>query len=272
MTVNPHFPYAPARPRPRPRLWPPAPVGLAITGIAIAGLAVPAPALFAILTTMIGGISPFDNSAAFWMAGLFGVGCAIHLSAALWRGLASARWAGIGFHLLILAANLRFLGDRQPGMSIFLACVGALGTAALTLPSMRRWAWIGERPIGRGAAWAAMIAGGLMFLSGAQGMSLIAPIPVPEVTWIQLVGGLVLVVAAYPLYRGFDVGWLGVLLVMPLQPLLYLGWGAYVGWGGVGGVSVWLGVLGDVAAGLYVLLILALGTPADRGSEALTTV
>ncbi|MFV0535456.1 MAG: hypothetical protein ACK5MR_17665, partial [Cumulibacter sp.] len=130
----------------------------------------------------------------------------------------------------------------------------------------------GERPIGRGAAWAAMIAGGLMFLSGAQGMSLIAPIPVPEVTWIQLVGGLVLVVAAYPLYRGFDVGWLGVLVVMPLQPLLYLGWGAYVGWGGVGGASVWLGVLGDVAAGLYVLVILALGTPADRGSEALTTV
>lgn len=239
-------------------------VGVAAALLVISGALIP----------VIAGIALGFMTAAYGAGGLDGsvVGLILpnlllaafgaYLAVRLYRGDGFARWAGVGYLLLIAASSAGALAGGRVNPVSFMTVIALLTVIPLFDPGVKAWCGRGERPVAIGIAQLTGIVGAHMVLSAAS----LAATGGGPVVGIQVVVGVALLCLAFPLYYGIAGIWIFVCALMLVQPLLYLGQG------GVPGATDVLATIGRLALGAYVVFALMYATFREQsGDEARTT-
>lgn len=203
----------------------PAKVGVACAVLLIAGTLIPLLAVLVIgmLAMAYGGGGGGGTGelggyvAPYLIVAVYGS----YLAARVYRGEGAARWAGIGFMLLVASLNAGQLADGHVNPLGFMTVVAAIGIVVLCDPAVRRWCRDDDRSALRGTAQVTSVVGLEMAFGGVRAGSDDGGVT----AGLQAVAGLVLVGLAIALHYGAPKVWAAVCALMLLQPLFYVGLG-----------------------------------------------
>src|SRR5690606_11352975 len=103
----------------------------------------------AFMSSAYGGTSSATDAsvATLVLPSLLKAAFGVYLAIGVFRGDASARWAGIGFLLLIVASSVDGLAGGEINPVSFMTIVALIGIAPLLDPGVHAWCRFGERPV-----------------------------------------------------------------------------------------------------------------------------